>query len=1009
VRHQRRLGFRVTVLFLGFVLALLQSRLRADATATIVPLPTRLWSAAIASKLGTIATVDPARSEVVFYPQLGAKSSADGATHLPVSGTPICIVHKDLKDKSYFIVACRQPNVIHLIDDRTLQIVRSITLAGDLETIAAASDPAAPWVYYITQSRQENLASIGRIDSQTFSDEPGQLPSHDNANDMVVSADGLTIFARRMHTGPKGFFAFDATAWPQVKRVAYLHTDSGPYAADPHGQYIASAKSIWLPDLSRSVVDLNGRVALIVPEKALIFTLTDALNIFSYNSFHPIQTIALKGNAAAATPAAPGRRTRTSAREDSQMASRFSFERPLLYDAKDNAAILLEDAQATVISLQGVTGIDEPVLAARLEQHAILPVGVTTKIRVIKSDPQSRLELRTAPKGMTLQNDQLVWTPTAEDVGAANITVDVGDGPAHREQELHLEVGRTAIQLPFNVMTSVVSEEGHYALARELRASRPPGAQREPDTSQTRLALVDLQKLSIVADKTVPFDVQYLAVDSNYAYAIPMNAQVIEVLSLKDLSSVRKIFAPQWPGSLHSVAGVLYVGQAELPARFKVPELQLLPALPTVGGYNEPEFGHVWPVAVDGGLLFRGVVYDPQMNKVVRAIQPEPIASIGLELTARTLTGGVRPVAGLWGLASSNLSVLRETGPYAAQLRGVDPVVPTDLPVIAMLQSPNPDRVHSLRPVRVAQPDANSDNKWSILLTDASTQTIQRTLPLCDEAPHAGDGYPSIQMQSDLYAAGGKFVARILDRIFVVDSRQAPVSDIKPPLALSLDGAALVVRNGRAAGLAHAHGGNGPYTFHLDSLTPGAAVDASTGQISFDAAAMKVKPEEILAGAARMREQGEAKPEDQLGAYIKSAGAMYMAITGQPTNDPPLAVPLQISATDRDQQTAVLRLVALITAPRAAVLQVMTRPPTYPVAPPIPRGYYPPTQPGSPATMPGYVAAPTASSDPASQVQVLRRQMIELQRRNIELEAQNRMLREMVMQHGGPTTNPTIR
>jgi hypothetical protein len=151
---------------------------------------------------GAVAALDPTADLVLLYPNL-FRGSLEGGVQMRVGRLPMSMIHKQVGDKGYFLIACRGDATLWVLDDKTLQQVKTIRLSAVPALITAPSDPSVPYAYF-TGGRSYEDRSVRRVDLRTMT-ETAQIKLGSDRYEVTFSADGTYLYARGAGS-PSGFF-----------------------------------------------------------------------------------------------------------------------------------------------------------------------------------------------------------------------------------------------------------------------------------------------------------------------------------------------------------------------------------------------------------------------------------------------------------------------------------------------------------------------------------------------------------------------------------------------------------------------------------------------------------------------------------------------------------------------------------------------------------------------------------------------------------------------------------
>jgi hypothetical protein len=248
-------------------------------------------------------------------------------------------------------------------------------------------------------------------------------------------------------------------------------------------------------------------------------------------------------------------------------------------------------------------------------------------------------------------------------------------------------------------------------------------------------------------------------------------------------------------------------------------------------------------------------------------------------------------------------------------------------------------------------------------------------------------------------ATPGRIVALAGSRVFVVSTKEIDAKQFPEPVHFEPSQDQFILPSDKPITIkCSATGGKSPLVFEIANDMPGLTIDSKTGAMTVDPAPFLARAGEyiqqnLMSNGFRFTGRAEpaSKPSEVIDAMTADARAQFKNLTGQEAKGYPVAIPTDVSVRDDEQQTAVLNRVLLLDVPmetiskkieqqiaqqqqqqaqyraqREAMLQTHNRPPT------------------------------TAAS--TDEVESMRRRISELEKRNTELEAQNKLLKELVGQ-----------
>ncbi len=985
-----------------------------------VMLPSPAADVAVSPVSGTLAVLDADSTQLVLYTKRSVEKVLDdgpgSGKAVTVGAGPVAVEHKRVGDECYFLVLSAGDKTIRVISDPAGKEVGSIPISlGQCMSLAAPTSPTVPYAYYASPSQP----GLGRVNLATLKDE-GLIDTTSarggggDAYDIAVSADGRYVYARRPHTSPAGFMAFevepapaDATKKqqpPRAPQVTYQHDTRPMYVPEALGQWVASGNKLYTPDLKDAVGSLpDGSTPLCaLASRPVFFAAKDnELTAYSANTLRPLAGVTV--SPATKESDAPNRR---SGRRDSRESGLSVGGWRVVADEKNSALVLWSGSSIQSLPLAAFKLPAEPFLFADVTGPTELSVGQAWSAKVTPRDDHTSLKLADAPDGMKLSGTTLQWTPGAADVGPVNVKLQLSAGadsgkPIERPQTLALVVRRAGVTLPFDPTLVTMSPDGATVAAvmsvpangidrvRRARSGRGGrGGADAPDGPYTRVVLLNTSDGKIRADREFAFSTSSAAIGGGVVVLGMSDSDAVMALSSKDLADVKRVFVPSRPWRVAIAGDTLFVansggGAPENPTtRFTLPDIEPVDE-PRGGGYKVNFYfdrGSL-PVREREGWFYRGVVYDDAMKKPLLVMSLDDVVALPSE---QMNIGGVQDFSNSapvmpWGVRVMGTNLQRVTGQNVGQAQGAAGMtILPDVPAAVVI---------SREEVRDEKNDGLSPPRERFVLSvmDVVTGTLGKSrIVLSDEVikPRYNDGGGRDGAVS-VYAAPGVVLARVYERVFVLKTSELDAKSLAQPLVIAAKQPAFVAQKGGGPlKLTYdVSGGEAPLKFALRGEMPGVSLDAKTGAVTVDPDALQSRAVDALVQFLRNRSgnfqrPGEPAP-DPLAKYKEAAGKRWELLSGKPPAGVPVAVPVQLVARDVQQQTATLNHYVLIEVSDAAVKSKLAE--NAQVAMPTRRG-------GGPTTQPTDDAA----------VRELRQRVADLERRNAELEGQVKLLKELV-------------
>jgi hypothetical protein len=245
-----------------------------------------------------VAVIDAPASTIVLYPKLSSAGSLDGAIAQAVGASPTSVVHKQVKDKGYFLATCQGDNALYVLDDKTSAVVKKIALSAPTPLEVAAPLSADAAVAYVAFKQK----GIGRVDLEKMVDQ-GLMQLSDDQDysfEITCSPDGRLLYTRRIGVSPKGFAAYRVI--PPAKegdpakasQIRYEHDTRSTYVPDPFGQMVACGQVLYNRELSGQIAQLPQTPVAFSDKRTVFFAVKEPqVTAYSYNTFKPLGSITL--------------------------------------------------------------------------------------------------------------------------------------------------------------------------------------------------------------------------------------------------------------------------------------------------------------------------------------------------------------------------------------------------------------------------------------------------------------------------------------------------------------------------------------------------------------------------------------------------------------------------------------------------------------------------------------------------------------------------------------------
>jgi hypothetical protein len=929
------------------------------------------------------------------------------------------LAHRVVGGKGVFLLLSTQDRTLRMLDDTTFEPVGQIEIKlGRPLALAVSSNSSAPAFAYYSTSYNGANGMVGRINLDTKQDE-GLIIRGDEVRELAVSFDGRTLYGRRPGSSPSGHRAWRIDAdGSRVTLLNSLHEDSQAHVADPFGGLVASGKELRSPDLGRVIAKLDWPVRAFLRGRPVVLSATDnGIAAYSSNTYEAVGSVSFPDPAPAVerAPGKPGRGDRpTGWRRSADTPQQFVLEygavlyqRFIACDERRNIVMYLSENLVGIAPLSALKLPNEPMLAVRIEGPGECEVGQPLTLKLAALDPKAQVSLEGAPEGMTIDPaaGAIRWTPSSAQVGSFRFTLRMKSGALERAQETSVLVQRRSLIVPFGADVLALSPDARRAVAVSFAGGEKDEFGRAEAARFGRVAVYDVQQRKLIVDRALNFTANNaVAMGNDAVYLGATGTDALYALSLTDLSEVRRVFTPAQLNRLIVVGDDLYAfayvsnSIDAKPLRYRLPKVEPIPDPPPTRSYR-PYGTWPYPEPVDDGWLMRGVVTDAsgKPRLLVRPIEFTEFTSS--PRTYRRLNGreihqsNDRAAVQTWDVALHGNQIARMTGQPIAQLDGGSPrngsVVLRDRPAVVTLTAD----------LRSGEGSAARTQSERIRLTvrDLVTGATRQTIALTDgpaELPRATQ-----PEEPRIAAAGDSIVALANRKLFVVPIKDITARDIPEPLSFVHAQSAFVLPHDRPLTIeCHVRGGKAPVAFAAAQDMPGVSVDAKTGAMTIDPEPFMERAPDVVqqivmeqAMSQRNANEGAADTTTVLQRVAAPLQERFKVLTGKDAVGFPMSVAADVTARDDEQQPAMLNRVVLLDVPFDRLI------------PKVEKALAEDRQRRASATPP---PPPALSAGDEAKA----RRLAEMERRVAELEAQNKLLRELVQPQAASTaTQPASR
>jgi hypothetical protein len=895
---------------------------------------------AIDPRTGSVLAVDAQANTAALYPAAYIDGKSDefvGPVRIAAGARRV--IFKPYKKKAWFLISFEKGASIAMLDARTLKPAGKLHAPKPITSITAGSDAEDPFVY-----ASYGWSAAGSCFHVGSGERVGDLPVE--GSEIVASASGEYVYARSLGVSPTGFDCYrrriDAqTGVPQWTKVFDKHDDAGQYVPDPFGRYCTVGSQVRTSDLAEQVAKLDFVPDCFLRTRPAMVGVTPngRLRAASYNTFKTFATLDLPAGMAP---------------QPQRDHWRPRFDPPPLVCLSDNAnerVVVAGRAQLLPLTMKQLKIPDEPVLVCEVTGPDRLTVGRAASLTVKPLDRSCRIRLKDGPKGAQYDDGALTWTPQEGQVGPVEVVLELSGGNVKVDQTVKLNVVRPLVELPMSPGGFAVSSDATRAFVWEGNAKEHHQHGDRRATEIAKVCLVDLEKMALVATKTLPYAIRTAAVDEHFVYVSPAGADRINALKLKDLARQTFAVAPS------AVTRLLPAGGKKIAAItanhglrvFSVPKLEKAD-LPTDTG---PEWGHHPYAHVnmrmnrDGQGAIRaigdnwytsGCLFDPTLTSARMLVNVTGLPTI--EDDQR-----LAPVEPLpWGRLLTHRGLTTRTDQQIAQLpHDGQTALLTDVPVAATLLVKDKQIHRNWHEGRIGV------NRSAMLcLRELVGGKVVIEAPLMSEPAAEGErarnnswGHPG-----GLVGGAGRTVLAVVGKqLFVHRLDEAALKGFPPPFNFEPLAKPPVLETAKPSVIqVRTVGGAGPVEYELLGSSKHVKIDTKTGAVTVDgpallAEALKALGEELPPSLritrghnprryyppARSGGSAELTPRQAVAQIARRYRTRYKAFTGKMPEGIPVLIPIRVAATDKHQQVANMQFQAVLVVPQNHLQKVVDK------------------------------------------------------------------------------------
>lgn len=848
-------------------------------------------------KAGTVLVVETDNKSVALYAAVSSTGIAKMKKRVSFTQSPVGATYKRYKGKGYFAVVCKQHPAVYVYHAESLELVKRIVTNempnGFLAVSRSDSDPA---VYY--QFGSGHGSSVGFVDLSTL-DDRGKVEIGDSVRDMEISADGKRLYTRGPWS-PTGFEVWSLMPHPTNKRgkkgvqTFREHKSVSRYLADPTGQYVLAGSDIYTADCTKKVGVLPAYPFCFFEDRPIIIGIKDArVTAMSYNTF------ATLGSAPSSALSATDSRGR---RVTSVPSSGFA----MFADTTNKRVIVCSKSLIEAIPLKTLSVKDEPFMFADVDYPDSFSVGKTYSMTVKARAPRIRVSLEKGPAGMKLVGSKLQWQPSSADVGTATITLGLAFGDTAKPQTTELPVGRSHIALEFAPAGLALDHSGEKAVAWNANTSHS----RTNVPIKGSLALIDLKKGELIATKEVPEHLHLAAISNNHIATVARNASVVEILSPKDFSLMKRLVLEGVVTRMNIIQNRFLVLTSSRNVTTTI-DLntykplasdhivgQLLKSSSTSSRFVRTTGQPTGPISkVQGGWRVGQYVLSEELDKI-QAILPGYQFPIYRMSTPSNSTPPMN-----WNRRAYNATLSTADGRIKIAAIPAGTVAVSDTLAMAA--------IGSFASYRDA---SNYRNKGTLSIVSLRDGKLIASDVMFDDPRGRTSSRSAVTVATTNNVAAMTFGNRVYYRAYTQDQ----IANLEQPLSFSWKQSSLVADSAKPTTLVHEiQGGKKPYDISLAAASPGVSID-KIGKVTID-------PKQAIPGLIKLMtsdgKMSKAQATSQWTTYQDKFAPIFKDIVGRAPKGIPMALPIHLAV--RDDELRIIRpsYVVLVEVPMEQVLE----------------------------------------------------------------------------------------
>ncbi|WP_068141229.1 YncE family protein [Roseimaritima ulvae] len=808
------------------------------------------------------------------------------------------------------VVACTKSPALHFVDLDANQVVGELPFVGTGPLALFASQADNPYVYCFANATSSSSSvevyqvdvSARSIRNQTSAYRWGQ----NSARHVAMSPNGRWIVLdARGRSSPSGADLMrvdeDAFTFTQVRN----HHDSfGQMVAGPFNRYWTFGKQLYPLDITAPLRTFSGSVVRIHPRYDLAASVdASEPNRCYLQRFRDATDIA---KLELPEPEVP--KTTRSGRSRSRVPVydrfvRFDLQRDLVFVGTQRRGYWI-DLKTYQASLSPQRMILAPSAVTALVGS---PLQIALEISNLEQSATVQLVKSSGPESLTITDGTLSWTPTAEDVGAQDVVIELKsatDDEVLDTCRISLQVELPRIELGFVAKTMVLSPDKRYAV---VWGPSPGQEQRHPAHSGSdEIAVLDISQRKILSHKTIPPGIRCAAIDDKYVFVSPNSGNLFYRLDHK-LENQKRQFLQSAPQQLIRFADDRLAVIGDKQETFDTEDMSAAP-MPTLSGLDPR--GVVVRLLGQRRIEWGGRLLDRETGELLR-VDPgmylPPLIGPPQVTYRRPQNDGL--VA--WGRKLNNQALMSEQGNMISQFTHSS----------HDRQATLSERWPMAVLVAAVQDPQTRENRLTMEFRNLLEGTVMHSSVL-DVFPPNRQNVNFYGMRQTLQVLDDQILYLHQDKLLFAKIPKAIAQAMPVPLHFKAKQESEIKVDGMVKVPLKVGGDNTELTFSLLNESPHLQLDANTGVLEVDTAKLWATLNVHASNSPHLLERPPL-------SWLKAAenAKRYRALTNKnlPAGTMAANLPISVAVQDSEGQQAKLTFGVIVVGPRQAFDTAMAK------------------------------------------------------------------------------------